>query len=186
MSTKSYNDAPSSEATASSGAAVTTKKTWCGKIRSLFSDKLAIDFHQRQEPDTGAADVNTQLAHERTDMAVNRTYWAADRTLQAWVRTTLSMISFGFTLGKIGQAMEDIEVKSVFAHSPRTVSISSIAYGLVLLGTLALIAAIVQHWLRVRELRAMGLRPQVSISFYVAILLSLVGGFAFTALVLDL
>ena len=30
---------------------------------------------------------------------------AADRTLMAWIRTTLSMISFGFTIYKFLQAM---------------------------------------------------------------------------------
>ena len=62
----------------------------------------------------------------------------------------------------------------------------SIAYFLVVLGTLALLGAIVQYWLQVRELRAMGLRHRISIAFVVALLLSVLGGFALSSLVLKL
>ncbi len=37
------------------------------------------------------------------DMARLRTSMASDRTLMAWVRTALSMISFGFTIYKFFQ-----------------------------------------------------------------------------------
>lgn len=42
-----------------------------------------------------------------TRLAVGRTVMAADRTLMAWVRTSLSMFSFGFTLYKIIQGLEE-------------------------------------------------------------------------------
>jgi putative membrane protein len=48
-------------------------------------------------PDNSAStDRGTALAEERTDVAL-------DRTLMAWVRTTLSVISFGFTIFKFFQ-----------------------------------------------------------------------------------
>lgn len=38
-----------------------------------------------------------ELAVERTDLALERTVMAASRSLMAWIRTSLSLISFGFT-----------------------------------------------------------------------------------------
>ena len=42
-------------------------------------------------------DLNTELAFQRTRQA-------ADRTLMAWMRTSISMISFGFSIGKLFDA----------------------------------------------------------------------------------
>ncbi len=102
-----------------------------------------------------------------------------------WIRTALSMISFGFTLGKLGDVLQDVEVKGIF-RGPRTISIGSIAYFLVVLGTFALLGATIQHILRAHEYRRMGLDRQVSFAVPVAVLLVVVGGFAFSALVLRL
>lgn len=130
-------------------------------------------------PDTG-----TRLALQRTDLAIERTFWAAERTLMGWIRTALAMISFGFTLGKIGQALQDVTVKGLLRE--HTLSLKTVAYFLVVLGTAALVAAAVQYAVRVHELRKQGLPRHVSIAFVVSVVLSLVGGFVFTALVLNL
>jgi len=135
-------------------------------------------------PDYSQLDTNTRLAHERTDLALDRSYLACERTLQAWIRTALSMISFGFTLGKLGDAAKSIEIKGLFQH--RQLGIEGIAYFLVVLGTLGLLAATVQHIFAVVGLRRIGLRSRPSIAFVIAILLTILGGFAFTALVLNL
>ena len=132
-----------------------------------------------------ATDVSTQLAHERTDLAVERSYLASERTLMGWIRTGLSMISFGFTLGKLGEAMQDVTVNGVFRRTS-IVSIDGMAYFLVVLGTLAVLAACIQHLVRVREFMSMGLIPKFSIPVVVAGLLFLVGTFALSALVLGL
>ena len=55
-----------------------------------------------------------------------------------------------------------------------------------ILGTAALLGASVQHWRRVRDLRAMGLGHGFSITFIVALSLAAVGGFALTSLVMAL
>jgi putative membrane protein len=120
-------------------------------------------------------DTNTLLALDRTALAV-------ERTLMGWIRTTLSMISFGFTIGKVGEALSD--VKGVLRL--RTYSVKGLANFLVIVGTVALLLAAFQHWNRVRELRAMGLPRRHSLAFVVALLLAALGGFALTALVLAL
>ena len=62
--------------------------------RSAVAGALGLDKDEIEpvKPDA------TQLALERTSMA-------AERTLQAWIRTALSLISFGFTIGKLGQVV---------------------------------------------------------------------------------
>jgi len=129
------------------------------------------------------ADESTELSRERTHLALERSYLACDRTLQAWIRTSLSMISFGFTLGKLGQAAESGDFKGMLM---RQWSVRGIAYFLVILGTLGLLAAIFQHLISLGNLRVQGFRNQPSISFFIAAFLTLLGGFAFSALVLHL
>jgi len=130
-------------------------------------------------------DVGTNLAHQRTDLAMDRNFMAAERTLMAWIRTSLSMISFGFTIGKLGQILQDVEFKGILGNT-RTVSIHNLAYILVLLGTFALLAASVQYWRRVQGLYGAGLSHKISITLIVALLLSAVGGYVLSSLVMAL
>jgi len=131
-------------------------------------------------------DVGTQLAHERTDLALDRSFLAVERTLMAWIRTALSMISFGFTIGKLGQTVTEFEVKGLVFRGTRMVSIESAAYFLVILGTTALLGAIVQYVVSLGEYATMGLRRRVNLSLIVGLVLVLLGGFAFTSLVMRL
>ena len=139
----------------------------------------ALRFGPGKEVDRGRVDTGTRLAAERS-------YMAADRTLMAWIRTALSMIGFGFTIGKLGQTVKEVEVKGVVLRGVRMVSVESVAYFLVILGTVALLGAILQYLLSIAEYATMGLRPRVSISFFVSLVLVLLGGFAFTALAMRL
>jgi putative membrane protein len=82
-----------------------------------------------KEPKAGI-DVSTALALERT-------YLAIERTLMGWIRTALSMIGFGFTIGKLGQVLDDVRVKGPLGNI-RPVSVKQIACLLVVLGTVAL------------------------------------------------
>jgi putative membrane protein len=155
------------------------------KILSGFAAKLGLGHGKAENNRAGTTDVSTRLAQERTDLAMDRNMLAAERTLMAWIRTSLSMISFGFTIGKLGQVLHEVNVKGVLGRV-RSVSVENIAYFLVILGTGALVGASLQHWHRMRELRAMGLRRQLSITLLVAILLSVLGGFTLGALILAL
>ena len=77
------------------------------------------------------------------DMARERTILAADRTLMAWIRTTLSMISFGFTIYKFLQAMFE-SGKSTVVSSPT--GARNFGLALISLGVWALAIACVQYW----------------------------------------
>jgi putative membrane protein len=133
--------------------------------------------NQASNPTSGKAD--------GTQLAMDRTFLASERTLMAWIRTALSMISFGFTIGKLGKVLEQVEFRGLLGNI-RTVSTQTLAFALVILGTLALLGAALQHWRRVRSLRAMGSPREFSITFIVALLLAAVGGFAFTSMVMAL
>lgn len=60
---------------------------------------------QTQTPKT-----NNELAEDRTELAKYRSRAAADRTLMAWIRTSLSLISFGFGIPTIVKAIEKTQV----------------------------------------------------------------------------
>jgi putative membrane protein len=81
-------------------------------------------------------------------LALDRTRLAAERTLRAWLRTALSMISFGFTIYKFLQAIQ--EQGTVPGMNPHSARIMGLA--LVGIGTFALIFAIAQHWKYIRGL----------------------------------
>ena len=122
----------------------------------------------------------TQLAGTRTNLALTRSAMAAERTLMAWIRTCLAMISFGFTIGKLENVLASAKLTVGFG---RTADISGVAYFLVSLGTIALILASVQYRFEVAALTLHGLKRRPSLALVIAVLLSLLGVFAFTDLV---
>ncbi|MEP9360816.1 DUF202 domain-containing protein [Sphingomonas sp. KR3-1] len=72
------------------------------------------------------------------DLGATRTVLAADRTLMAWIRTSLSMLSFGFTIYKFLQGLA--EGKQIpHSHSPRQVGLFLVGMGIlaIVLGTLS-------------------------------------------------
>jgi hypothetical protein len=90
------------------------------------------------------------------------------------------MIGFGFTIGKLGDALSSREVNLMFG---RTADVVGVGYFLVILGTLSLILAAVQYRIEIARLVAQGLRRRSSLAFFMAILLTLLGIFVFTDLV---
>jgi putative membrane protein len=82
-------------------------------------------------------------------LALDRTRLASERTLMAWVRTALSMISFGFTIYKFLQVVqEQSKVAALRPQAPRELGLTLIG-----IGTFAVIVASVQHWNYVKKLR---------------------------------
>lgn len=66
---------------------------------------------------------------------------AADRTLMAWVRTALSMISFGFTIYKVLQGFTDAGVHLAHPNSPRSVGLF-----LTGMGTVSMVLGTLEYW----------------------------------------
>jgi putative membrane protein len=135
------------------------------------------------QPDIKHADRSRPLANTSNELALERTLMAAERTLMAWVRTSIALISFGFTLGKLGDVLKAAQVT---LWRDRTTDVIGVAYYLVILGTVALVLAVVQNRLEVSALARQGLARRPSLAFVIAILVSLLGLFVFTDLVTQL
>jgi len=180
------NQAPESQTTNVTPEAAPVSPRAPGKTRllHLFLTFLGLSREPEPEVEKVILDKGTLLAEERTDLALKRTYWAAERTLLAWIRTAISMISFGFTIGKLGQAITSVEMGGL--RGMRTLGVGSIAYLLVTMGTLSLLAAAVQFARRAQELREQGLARRPSLAFGIALLLCLLGAVAFGSLVMKL
>lgn len=82
-------------------------------------------------------------------LAIERTVRAADRTMLAFVRTSISMITFGFTLFKLLEALH----KSGFTKLMRPRTPENIGIFLILGGTVPLFFSMVQY---LRTLKQMG------------------------------
>src|SRR6478736_5147111 len=86
-------------------------------------------------------DASTRLALERTRLA-------SERTLMAWIRTSTSLIAFGFTIFKFFQYMGTEE------HRHTVVSPWIVGMLMILLGLTALALAWFQHRQEVKALQA--------------------------------
>jgi uncharacterized membrane protein YidH (DUF202 family) len=131
--------------------------------------------------ETVAKDRGTVLAEERTDLAIKRTVMASERSLMAWIRTTISMVGFGFTIYKFFQYLPEEIAKG---NIPRPQTPRNLGLSLIALGTLALAAAAWQHRRFLNEIGATQGRHLWSISFIVAILVVLIGVLTFYGVLL--
>src|SRR5262245_35737362 len=109
-----------------------------------------------------------------TQLAMQRNFMAAERTLMAWIRTSISMIGFGFTLAKLFQSLaaEHILVKG---PAGRVWTAEGVGMALMALGTVALAAAVLDHRREVKLLRASGLEARFSLTSAVASVLVILG-----------
>lgn len=127
------------------------------------------------------ASISTELAHNRTRWAADRTFWAADRTLIAWIRTSLALIGFGFGIGKVVDYVEKLGREGDPFRAAQYVGGSLVA-----LAVLALVGAIIQNVRIDRRLAKHGygrVEPW-PLGLVAAVLLLLIGVFAFVALLL--
>ena len=120
----------------------------------------------------------SNLANE---LAKERNREAAERTLMAWIRTALSLIGFGFGIGKL-----DAYLQGAGLHTRFDLPHSTLIFGasFIVVGVLGLLAAIVQHARILKRLSQPNfaynaMRP---IAMTVAAVLMLIGVFGLTAI----
>jgi putative membrane protein len=123
------------------------------------------------------------MANLTNELAKERNRAAAERTMMAWIRTCLSLISFGFGLDRIIGAIN----ASRFQGSDHTgLSVRLVSIGFVLVGILAMAAATRQHLRTLRLIRRDDFIyvDQRSITVVTAVSLTIIGIIAFALLVL--
>lgn len=114
-----------------------------------------------------------------TDLAVDRTRLAHERTLMAWVRTSASLISFGFTIYKFFQYMRDQgEPVRDRAFGPPQFALFLIAIGLI-----SLVLATIQHRHDMKVMRAHYAHVPYSMATVVAALVAILGVVTFGAVI---
>jgi putative membrane protein len=122
----------------------------------------------------------TSLSNE---LAKERNRAAAERTLMAWIRTALSLISFGFGLERIISAIQ----RSRLGDSPHVdLSVRLLSMGFILTGVTALAAATVQHRRDLQRIRRddfLYTGGERSIAVITALALMVIGAIAFLVLV---
>ncbi len=115
----------------------------------------------------------TTHAGKPVDLGYERTRLAADRTLMAWIRTSVSMIGFGFSIYKFFQYLleSDLTAGRLQHQAPRNFGVALVGLGMVLLSL-----AIVEYFLFLRGLsRETGQKYPISTALIAAILLSVIG-----------
>ncbi len=93
----------------------------------------------------------------RVVSALVRTAFSSEQTLMSWMRTVLSLFTFGFTITQFFYYLEkrgDAEL----AAGPRRLGIALVGAGIVLL-----LLAVAEHVQRIRKLKKLGLPPDTQL-----------------------
>lgn len=143
---------------------VAAKQTPKGPLRTLFSHWWG--SHSDESP----SESSNALAVERTDMAATRTLMAADRTLMAWLRTSLSLNSFGFTIYKVLQGFAQGGITLPHGDTPRVVGLFMTG-----MGTFAMVMGTIEYAQALRDLHAYKDFKLTRPAFIMAVLMSLMG-----------
>jgi putative membrane protein len=129
-------------------------------------------------------EITGQAIDQNTRLALQRSFLAAERTLMAWIRTSISMIGFGFTLAKLFQSLASSNVL-IRGPAGRVWTAEGVGMLMISLGTFALIVAVIDHRCELKQLREMGLEPRFSLTMAVGAVLAILGVMALLSLVVS-
>ena len=113
-------------------------------------------------------------AQQQLDLAYDRTIWATERTLMAWIRTSLTMITFGFAIERFSFNRDErmIEQGGLLFRESGLVGLS-----LVILGVVVMNIAMFQH---IKILRQMELKTNKhltgwTLGLFTTVMLQMIG-----------
>jgi uncharacterized membrane protein YidH (DUF202 family) len=113
-------------------------------------------------------------AEQQLELAYDRTIWAAERTLMAWMRTSLTLITFGFAIERFFYEGEVrmLEYGGLLFRQSGVIGLS-----LVVLGVIIMNIAMFQHLkvLKYLELRTGKHIAKWSLGLFSTVMLQLVG-----------
>jgi putative membrane protein len=113
---------------------------------------MSEEREQRSQSDPGSADSGEPAVKLRIAAAMVRTALSSEQTLMSWIRTSLSLYAFGFSITQFFLYLEQQQAGSQLSTGPRRLGLA-----LILLGTLALSLAIIEHVMRLKRMTAVGL-----------------------------
>jgi putative membrane protein len=120
----------------------------------------------------------------QAELARERNRAAAERTLMAWIRTSLSLISFGFGIDSIVSAIRSFQATEDI-DPIRFSRIFGLAF--IALGIYAMIGAAIEHRRELRHIQRHAdyfYIPRRSLGWTVALALIAIGSLAFVAVLL--
>ena len=85
-------------------------------------------------------------------LALDRTLYSSERSLMSWMRTSVSLYTFGFTITKFMSYLESQEANNEFSEG-----LERLGLVLILIGILALVLAIGEHFKRWLIMKRLGL-----------------------------
>ena len=105
------------------------------------------------------------------NLPVMNTLMAADRTLMSWIRTSLSLLSFGFTIYKILEGFQDAGGKFVVRTDvPRNAGLF-----LTGMGTLAMVMGTIEYWQTLKVLHQQRIFGRPRSPLIMALIMSVAG-----------
>jgi putative membrane protein len=137
----------------------------------------------------GADRISVELSSRRTGMSFQRPRLNADRTLMSVIRTSLSLIGFGFTIFQFFGKLKEAQMASV---SPRNFGMALVALGIgmLVIGIVYRLRFMVAMRIERQEMTKAGLihgesRFPVSFTLIVAVLLLGTGIMAIVSMAFD-
>jgi putative membrane protein len=130
---------------------------------------------------------STSLPHPpntQAELARERNRAAAERTLMAWIRTSLSLISFGFGIDSIVSVISSFQATEAM-NPVRFSRIFGLAF--IALGIYAIITAAIEHRREIQHIQRHAdyfYIPRRSLGWTVALALIAIGSLAFVGILL--
>jgi len=115
------------------------------------------------------------------NLAKQRSRNSAERTLLAWIRTSLTLIGFGFGIPGILNVLPTEHLKNIPAA---TRNIKILGSSFIILGLLSIAVALFQYRIQVKQITNpfFAYKEAFHLAFFVAIALFFIGLFAFISL----